>query len=142
MPHPKDSALALTVEIVSAIAGHQEIHGASLPDLIRDVYQALASVSPVSRTPRPALMADAPAARPKAMLNGTAADHLVCLDCGLHMKMLKRHLQTVHEVTPAQYRAKWNLPADYPMVSLDYAALRSSLAKESGLGKRLTPRAR
>jgi predicted transcriptional regulator len=69
-------------------------------------------------------------------------DHLICLECGLHMKMLKRHLQTVHKETPAQYRAKWHLAGDYPMVARQYAALRSDLAKESGLGKRPAPRGR
>ena len=62
------------------------------------------------------------------------------MDRGLSMKMLKRHLQTVHGVSPSQYRARWNLAGDYPMVARQYAALRSSLAKKSGLGKRPVPR--
>jgi predicted transcriptional regulator len=61
-------------------------------------------------------------------------DHLICLECGVSMKMLKRHLQTVHGVTPREYRAKWGLSDDYPMVAANYAKLRSSLALESGLG--------
>jgi len=62
------------------------------------------------------------------------SDHLICMEDGLTMKMLKRHLLTVHGMTPDEYRAKWNLPSDYPMVAADYAKLRSSLALQSGLG--------
>ena len=61
-------------------------------------------------------------------------DHLICMEDGLSMKMLKRHLLTVHGITPDEYRAKWGLPESYPMVAADYAKLRSTLARESGLG--------
>ena len=68
----------------------------------------------------------------KASSGQTVFDsHLICMECGLHMKMLKRHLQTVHNMTPAEYREKWHLTGDYPMVAQQYAALRSSLAKEA-----------
>jgi len=70
------------------------------------------------------------------------ADHILCLDCGQGFKMLKRHISTDHQMTPDEYRAKWQLPPSYPMVAAEYAATRSKLAKESGLGQKpkiLTP---
>jgi predicted transcriptional regulator len=63
-------------------------------------------------------------------------DHLVCLDCGIHATMLKRHIRAAHNLSPEQYRQRWNLPGDYPMVAPDYAQKRSDLAKASGLGRR------
>jgi predicted transcriptional regulator len=138
MPTTDDPLLSLVAQIVSAHVEHNDTHAAALPDLIRDVYGALASAGTQASQSAPA-----PAARRKGPSSQTVFDdHLVCMDCGLHMKMLKRHLQTVHSETPAQYRAKWSLPGDYPMVAREYATLRSSLAKESGLGKRLGPRGR
>jgi predicted transcriptional regulator len=139
MPLSKDPLLALVGQIVSAHVMHNETPAQALPGLIRDVYRALASVGPRVAMP------DHPARLPPAHKAPTGQtvfeDHLICMECGLNMKMLKRHLQTVHNETPAQYRAKWGLPGDYPMVARQYAALRSSLAKESGLGKR-APRTR
>jgi predicted transcriptional regulator len=64
-------------------------------------------------------------------------DHIICLECGTSLKMLKRHLATDHGMTPDEYRAKWNLPPSYPMVALGYAATRSQLAKDSGLGRKV-----
>ncbi len=145
MTESDNPILTLTAQIVSAHVEHNETSSAGLPSLIREVYQALAGVEAVPERPR-ALMADAPlppvAAKKAAGKQTVFDDHLVCMDCGLSMKMLKRHLQTVHSLSPAQYRAKWNLPGDYPMVARQYADLRSSLAKESGLGKRPVPRGR
>jgi predicted transcriptional regulator len=142
MPQSDDHLLVLVTQIVSAHVEHNETPSRALPGLIRDVYRALASVE--SRAPAPVkspLIADAPAR--KAPPGQTVFDdHLVCLECGLHMKMLKRHLQTVHNETPAQYRTKWRLAGDYPMVARQYAELRSGLAKESGLGKRPVSRGR
>ncbi len=90
--------------------------------------------------PAPARVQTRAPARSAAKSKPASEDHLVCLEDGLTMKMLKRHLITVHGLTPDQYRAKWGLPSDYPMVAANYAKLRSSLAKESGLG--LRPEAR
>lgn len=137
-----DALRGLVAQIVIAHISHNETPTSAVPELIRAVYRALLSAgagdaampSPAgwkSTTPR------------KAGGNQTVFDsHLVCMECGLHMKMLKRHLQTVHNTSPAQYREKWHLPGDYPMVAHQYAELRSSLAKESGLGKRPVPRNR
>ena len=140
-----DRSLALAVQIVIAQIGHNNTPTQVLPDLIRDIYNALASIAP------PPTVADPHGGHDHTDIHGHAApcaatnhivadDLLTCLEDGLGMKMLKRHLLTVHGLTPDQYRAKWGLPADYPMVAANYAKLRSSLAKESGLG--LRPEAR
>ncbi len=145
MQRDSESLLTLAARIVSAHVGAHETSTRALPALIRGVYQALASVGPmVTARPRPNFAVtggmaarDERAPSPKSATGRSVfADHLVCLDCGLHMKMLKRHLQTVHGQTPAQYRSKWGLAGDYPMVAREYASLRSTLAIESGLGKR------
>jgi predicted transcriptional regulator len=139
MPQYDDPLLPLVAQIVSAHVEHNETPSRILPDLIRDVYLALAGVEAMP-SDRHAAMSIKPR-RPTAS-QSVFDDHLICMECGLHMKMLKRHLQTVHDETPAQYRAKWGLPGDYPMVARQYAALRSNLAKESGLGKRPSSRVR
>jgi predicted transcriptional regulator len=142
MPQSGDSLRWLAAQIVIAHISHNEISGRILPDLIRAVYQALVSAGSGNTVP-PAHNAARPGTPRKAAAANTVFDsHLICMECGLHMKMLKRHLQTVHNTTPAEYREKWHLPGDYPMVARQYAELRSSLAKESGLGKRAVPRSR
>jgi predicted transcriptional regulator len=146
MTESTDRLLALVAQIVSAHVGHNTTPNDALPTLIREVYDSLASVDQSSRAtgaPSGGTELHAPArSRPRAGTKAAAIseDHLVCLEDGLSMKMLKRHLITVHGLTPDQYRAKWGLPSDYPMVAANYAKLRSSLAKESGLG--LRPEAR
>ena len=143
-----DPLLGLAAQIVSAHVEHNEIPTQALPALIRDVYRTIASLEgrhtgpshgPVASHAAPTAAA---ASRQPASSRTVFDDHLVCMDCGIHMKMLKRHLQTVHNASPEQYRAKWGLPGDYPMVAPAYASLRSSLAKESGLGKRPIQRGR
>lgn len=138
MAQRDETILSLTARIVSAHAGHQPVPARALPGLIREVYQALAEAGGHG------IETAAPAPAPSTSPAGATvfADRLVCQDCGMSMKMLKRHLKTVHDMTPAQYRAAWNLPPDYPMVAREYATLRSNLAKESGLGKRPEQRGR
>jgi predicted transcriptional regulator len=137
MTQADDPLLPLVARIVSAYVEHNETRSDALSGLIRGVYQVLANAGS-GTVARPRQTEAAPVAARKGPGGQTVfADHLVCMECGLHMKMLKRHLKTVHKESPAQYRTKWNLPGDYPMVARQYAALRSSLAKESGLGKRL-----
>jgi predicted transcriptional regulator len=103
-----------------------------LPGLIRNVHQALATAGQVSAEP---VRAPPAVAANKSVF----ADHILCLDCGQSFKMLKRHLSTDHQMTPDEYRAKWDLPPSYPMVAADYAATRSKLAKDNGLGRKVTP---
>ena len=140
MPQLPDPLLPLVVLIVSAHIEHNDTPAQSLPDLIRDVYSALAGVAADtgSRANRAGAMVVAGRKGPAG--RAESDDHVICLECGSQMKILKRHLRAVHNATPAQYRAKYRLPADYPMVARQYAALRSNLAKESGLGRRQTPR--
>jgi predicted transcriptional regulator len=137
MPSTADPLLSLVAQIVSAHVGHNETPARGVPDLIRSVYQALTTAGSGASQP-----STAPVTRKRPPGPTVFSDHLVCMECGLHMKMLRRHLKTVHKETPAQYRAKWGLSGDYPMVARQYAALRSSLAKKSGLGKRAVPRSR
>jgi predicted transcriptional regulator len=134
-----DPLLSLVARIVSAQVEHNHTPSQALPGLIRDVYEALAATGS-----RHVAHAELESASVRRGPGGQTVfdDHLICLDCGLHMKMLKRHLQSVHNSTPSEYRAKWRLSGDYPMVARQYAALRSSLAKESGLGKRPGSRGR
>jgi predicted transcriptional regulator len=98
--------------------------------LIRDVYQALATIGQASDEP---IKVEPAVAVKKSVLG----DQIVCLDCGASLKMLKRHLADNHQMTPKEYRAKWNLPASYSMVAAEYAAKRSQLAKDSGLGRKV-----
>jgi predicted transcriptional regulator len=129
--------LSLTAQIVAAHVGSNKVSAAELPMLIQQVFQALSGSSggPAGRNARPA----APAERAKpavAISRSVFPDHIVCLEDGKKLKMLKRHLQTAYGMTPEQYRAKWGLDASYPMVAPEYAQKRSSLAKAIGLGTR------
>lgn len=132
--------LGLTAQIVSAHVGHNTVAAEDLPGLIEQVYQALhgfqaAAVSVGS----PSSAAAEAVERPKPAVpvsKSVFAEYLVCLEDGKQLKMLKRHLQTAYNMTPEQYRAKWGLAPDYPMVAPDYAKKRSSLAKAIGLGTR------
>ena|ERR1051326_4176440 len=133
MSKSEEPLLTFVTQIVSAHVAHNDVRSATLPNLIRGVHQALVAAQG-SSTAQPG------AVRKRPTSQTVFEDRLICMDCGANMKMLKRHLQTVHRMTPTQYRAKWNLPGDYPMVARQYATLRSNLAKESGLGKRPGPR--
>jgi predicted transcriptional regulator len=133
-----DQLLTLAVQIVSAHIGNNDTPSKVLPGLIKDVYDTLASIGPSQTTDTPVrhTVPNHVHARPATRAHAGTDDFLVCQEDGLTMKMLKRHLLTVHGLTPDEYRAKWGLPSDYPMVAANYAKLRSSLAKESGLGLR------
>ena len=125
--------LRLTAQIVSAHIGNSQLAAAALPQLIQAVYHSLATAD----TPEPALaVAPAPQMPAVPIRKSVFLDHIVCLEDGKKLKMLKRHLQTSYGMTPEQYRQKWDLPATYPMVAPNYASLRSSLAKQLGLGRK------
>ena len=122
--------LALTAEIVSAHVGNNAVAVSDLSNLIRNVFDALAQLGA-------APMVDVPDQRPAVSVRlSVKPDHLVCLEDGRKQKTLKRHLMTSHGLTPDAYRAKWNLPADYPMVAPNYAAQRSAMAVQIGLGRK------
>lgn len=123
----KNELLELTADIVSAHVGNTSVAASDIPGLINDVYKALSSVgSEAVQSERPK-----PAVSPK---KSVYPDYIVCLEDGKQLKMLKRHLKTAYDMTPEEYRERWNLPADYPMVAPNYAKHRSSLAKKIGLG--------
>ena len=128
------NVLGLTARIVSAHVSHNSVEPAALPALIHSVFNTLSGIG---------RDAPAPADKPQPAVpikKSVFPDHIICLEDGKKLKMLKRHLQTAFEMTPEQYRERWGLPADYPMVAPDYARHRSSLAKKIGLGTK--PRGR
>src|SRR3954447_21702982 len=126
------NTIELAAEIVSAFVSNNPLPAAQLPALIGNIHDAL--TKGVNRSAQP------PAEEPKApavpIKKSVQPDYIVCLEDGKRFKSLKRHLRTVYDLTPEQYRAKWGLPADYPMVAPNYAAARSELAKSMGLGAR------
>jgi predicted transcriptional regulator len=147
--------LALSARIVAAHAGNNRVEVDALPSMIRNVFKTLSALEPLPQADKvvSALAQyghDQKSYDLDGHISGHAhneyvhpsygqtvfSDHLVCMEDGLSMKMLKRHLLTVHGIAPDEYRAKWGLPESYPMVAADYAKLRSALARESGLGLR------
>jgi predicted transcriptional regulator len=130
--HNIDSAtlLELTARIVSAYAGKATMSPTELTDIIGSVSRALTQLS--SSTIEPEIKELTPAVPVK---KSVTADFIICLEDGKKLKMLKRHLMSTYGMTPADYRTKWSLPRDYPMVAPNYAATRSQLAKKIGLGK-------
>lgn len=125
-----DELLTLTTEIVAAHVGNNSVALSDLPQLIEQVYKTLANVgveqAAVPERPQPAV----------AIKKSVTPEYIICLEDGKKLKMLKRHLKTAYNMTPEEYRERWNLPPDYPMVAPNYAKQRSKLAKEIGLGTR------
>lgn len=122
--------LELTAHIVSAYVEKNRLPVAGLSDLIASVA---ASIGGLSQPPAPVAPPQVPAVNPK---RSVTADYIICLEDGKKFKSLKRHLGVHFNLTPEAYRAKWGLPADYPMVAPNYAASRSELAKSIGLGRK------
>ncbi len=127
----QDEILRMTAEIVSAYVSHNELPGAQIPDVIRSVYSTLHSQASgegaaAQEPPKPVV----------SIRKSVTPDYIICLEDGRKLKMLKRHLRTTYHMTPKEYRAKWGLPADYPMVAPNYAAQRSAFAKKIGLGRK------
>lgn len=123
-----EELLKWTTQILSAHLRSTTIPLSDLPELVRTVYRTLETVSGES-APSPDLTPAVPIRR------SVTPDYIVCLEDGRKFKMLKRHLKTSYDLTPEAYRARWGLPADYPMVAPNYARQRSSLAKKIGLGR-------
>lgn len=125
----KISLLELTVKVVSSHISNNSVASDQLPDLIKQVYQTLNSIDKNG--------AEVEKLQPVVPIKRSVfPDYIVCLEDGKKLKMLKRHLQSAYGLTPEQYRERWNLPADYPMVAPNYAECRSALAREIGLGRK------
>jgi len=125
-----DDTLRMTTDIVASFVSNNKLSSAELADLIRSVHKTVASLAapgaaPVGERPKPA-----------APINKSVQhEYIVCLEDGKKLKMLKRYLRSTYGMTPEDYRKRWGLPADYPMVAPAYAARRSEFAKKIGLGK-------
>lgn len=131
----KTDLLRLTAEVVSAYLAKNTVAIHQVPELIRMVHTSLGGIEVgVGLGDSPAMRADT--GRPAVPVRRSVQpEYIVCLEDGKKLKMLRRHLRTVYNMTPEQYRAKWNLAADYPMTAPKYAAQRSMFAKKIGLGK-------
>ena len=126
----RETLITLTSDIVAAHVSNNNVAVDQVSGLIANVYEALAGLGaePVA--------AEAPREPAVSIRASVKPDHVVCLEDGKKLKMLKRHLATHYNLTPEQYRARWNLPADYPMVAPNYAEKRRELAKSIGLGRK------
>ncbi|MYL97419.1 transcriptional regulator [Novosphingobium sp. FGD1] len=133
-PDINETLITLASDIVAAHVSNNSVSVEDLPTLITNVYGALAGLgttAPVEEEkPEPAV----------SVRSSVKPDYIVCLEDGKKLKMLKRHLMTHYNMTPEDYRARWNLPADYPMVAPNYAEKRRELAKKIGLGRKSTAR--
>ncbi|GBE42340.1 MAG TPA: MucR family transcriptional regulator [Rhizobiales bacterium] len=126
-----EGLVELTADIVSAYVSNNAVVSADLPTLINETYDALSKAAakasqPITEELNPAV----------PIKKSVMPDYIVCLEDGKKFKSLKRHLRTHYDLTPEEYRDKWSLPHDYPMVAPNYAAARSALAKKMGLGQR------
>jgi len=126
-----ETLITLTSDIVAAHVSNNSVSVEDLPTVITNVYGALAGLG--KAPPVAEVVLPKPAVSIRASVKN---DHLVCLDCGMELKMLKRHLMTHHSMAPDQYRARWSLSSDYPLVAPDYAEKRRDLAKKIGLGRK------
>jgi predicted transcriptional regulator len=126
-----DPVVELTADVVSAYVSNNPVPAAELAALIGQIHASLRALTSGA-------LAEAPEPQKPAVpiKKSVAPDHIVCLEDGKQFKSLKRHLMSQYGLTPDEYRAKWNLPADYPMVAPTYAATRSALAKKIGLGRK------
>jgi predicted transcriptional regulator len=127
----KAELIEMTAEIVTAYVAANEVAAADLPSVIASVHQALAGVTSPAAQPE----AETPPEPAVPIKRSVNPDYIVCLEDGRKFKSLKRHLRTKYGMAPDDYRAKWGLPSDYPMVAPNYAKARSELAKQMGLGQ-------
>jgi predicted transcriptional regulator len=128
-----ETLLGLTADIVASHVANNNVATNDLPSLISNVYSALSGLNSAAPSKQPE---QEPAVSIRSSIK---PDYLVCLEDGKKLKMLKRHLMTHYQMTPSDYRAKWKLPADYPMVAPNYAAQRRKLAHDIGLGRKAAP---
>jgi predicted transcriptional regulator len=126
----QNTLIELTTQIVAAYVRQNSVAVSDLPSTLNTVYSTLNSlgkaVEPVAEKPKPAV----------PIKKSVTPDYIVCLEDGKMLKMLKRHLRSTYDMTPEEYRTKWDLPPDYPMVAPNYAVRRSEFAKSIGLGRK------
>ena len=127
----QEGLVELSTEIVSAYVSHNAMNSADLPKFIGEVYGALKRLSSVEEPEVAKELKPAVSVR-----KSITPDYIVCLEDGMKFKSLKRHLRTHFDMSPEEYRDKWGLPIDYPMVAPNYSATRSRLAKDNGLGRK------
>lgn len=130
------SLIEMTASVVAAYLSNNSIATSQISEVIQSVHGAFKGLSDDRSDPEPEPLKPAVPIKRSVM-----PDYIVCLEDGKQLKMLKRHLRTTYDMTPDDYRAKWGLPADYPMVAPNYAQQRSDFAKKIGLGRQSTPRA-
>lgn len=126
----EDELLRMTAEVVAAYLGNNTLPTAQLAEVISTVYLSLKALEGKGSEPKPEPFKPAVPIR-----KSITPDYLICLEDGKKLKMLKRHLRSTYNLTPDEYRQKWSLPADYPMVAPNYAEQRSAFAKKIGLGR-------
>lgn len=127
----RDDLLRMAVDVVAAYLSNNQVSTTQIPEIINNVFNSLTSlevetVETTTEAPKPAT----------SIRKSVTPEYLICLEDGKKLKMLKRHLRTNYNMSPEDYRAKWNLPPDYPMVAPNYARQRSEFAKKIGLGKK------
>ena len=124
-----EELLRMTTDIVASFLTHNSVPAESVPDMIRSVHATMKDISGVEAKPEPKAKPAVPISR------SVTDDYIVCLEDGKKLKMLKRYLRSQFDMSPDDYRRKWGLPADYPMVAPNYSKRRSAFAKEIGLGR-------
>lgn len=130
----QETLVTLTADIAAEYLGNNNVAVSDIELVIQNIYRGLSKLSPTAPAPEPK---QEPAVSVRASIK---PDYVVCLEDGKKLKMLKRHLMTRYNMTPEQYRTRWNLPADYPMVAPAYAEKRRELAKKIGLGRKPAPK--
>jgi predicted transcriptional regulator len=125
----RSELLHMASDIAAAYVSNNSVPADQLPEVIRAVHASLAAVHQGTDTPQTEMKPAVPVRR------SVTPDYIICLEDGKKLKMLKRHLRSAYDMSPDQYRAKWGLPSDYPMVAPNYAAQRSQFAKKIGLGR-------
>jgi predicted transcriptional regulator len=127
----RDDILRMAVDVVAAYVSKNSLPAGQIPEVIHTVYNSLSQIDTLAPEVKPE------AQRPAVPIKKSVTpDYIICLEDGKKLKMLKRHLRTTYNMTPDEYRAKWNLPPDYPMVAPNYASQRSEFAKKIGLGRK------
>jgi predicted transcriptional regulator len=127
----RDEILRMAVDVVAAYLSNNQVATSQISDIIQSVFSSLSSLE--GEAPEPPSEAPKPAT---SVRKSVTPEYIICLEDGKKLKMLKRHLRTTYHMTPEEYRAKWNLPPDYPMVAPNYAKQRSEFAKKIGLGRK------